>query len=336
VEPVSQGGAAILGFEVMRTQKLVSRKLRQLQLPYYHFLSDLVPARKPAMSATPAIIADVPMFSLLDPNECATLAQLVDTQHFQSGQNVFVTGDAGGSLYIVHSGLVELYTESTEGEKIVLDSNGQGDVFGEISLLDGGPRNATAVAVQDTDLLVLDRDGVFNLVKEHPHAALDLLTAVGHRLRHTDELLRTHVTRNANVEEQDRLTFGQRVADRMGAFGGSWTFIGLFGLLLISWIVMNTVLLVRHAFDPYPFIFLNLVLSMVAAIQAPVIMMSQNRQATKDRLKSDLDYKINLKAELEVAALHSKVDRMYEALQEHWAEYEKLKKNQADLQELAR
>jgi CRP/FNR family transcriptional regulator, cyclic AMP receptor protein len=271
------------------------------------------------MSATPAVIAEVPMFSLLDSNECATLAQLVETQHFSSGQEIFSTGDIGGSLFIVHSGLVQVYTESTEGEKIVLDNNEPGDVFGEISLLDGGPRNATALAVQDTDVLVFDRDGIFNLVKEHPHAALDLLTAVGHRLRHTDELLRSHVTRNANVEEQERLTFGQRVADRIGAFGGSWTFIGLFGLMMATWVVLNTVLLVRHAFDPYPFIFLNLVLSMVAAIQAPVIMMSQNRQSTKDRLKSDLDYEVNLKAELEVAALHSKMDRMYEAVQEHWA-----------------
>ncbi len=283
------------------------------------------------MSATPAIIAEVPMFSLLDANECATLAQLVDTQRFTQGQTIFATGDAGGSLYIVHSGVVQVYTESLEGEKIVLDNNTPGDVFGEISLLDGGPRNATAVALQDTDVLVLDRDAVFDLVKEHPHAALDLLAAVGHRLRHTDELLRTHVTRNANVEERESLTFGQRLADRIGAFGGSWTFIGLFGLVLVAWVVANTVLLVRHAFDPYPFIFLNLVLSMVAAVQAPVIMMSQNRQATKDRLKSDLDYEINLKAELEVAALHSKMDRMYEALQEHWSEYEKLKKNKGRL-----
>jgi CRP/FNR family cyclic AMP-dependent transcriptional regulator len=278
------------------------------------------------MSATPAIIAEVPMFSLLDTNECATLAQLVDTQHFAKGQMIFEAGDAGGSLYIVHSGHVQVYTESLQGERIVLDENEPGDVFGEISLLDGGPRNASAIAAQDTDVLVFDRDGVFDLVKEHPHAALDLLTAVGHRMRHTDELLRMRVTRNANVEEQERMTLGQRIADRMSAFGGSWTFIILFMLMMVAWVTTNTIILVRRAFDPYPFIFLNLVLSMVAAIQAPVIMMSQNRQTTKDRLKTDLDYEVNLKAELEVAALHKKMDRMYEALQGHWAEYEKLKK----------
>jgi uncharacterized membrane protein len=268
------------------------------------------------MSASPAMIAEVPIFSLLDDNECTTLAQLVETQHFTAGQIIFAAGDAGGSLYIVHCGHVQVYTETLEGEQIVLGENDPGDVFGEISLLDGGPRNASAMAVQDTDLLVFDRDGVFELVKEHPHAALDLLTAVGRRLRHTDELLRTRVTRNANVEEQERLTLAQRLADQISAFGGSWTFILLFFLLMAVWVAVNTIVLVRHAFDPYPFIFLNLVLSMVAAIQAPVIMMSQNRQATKDRLKSDLDYEVNLKAELEVAALHKKIDRLHEILEE--------------------
>jgi uncharacterized membrane protein len=263
------------------------------------------------------MIAEVPIFSLLDPNECATLAQLVAPEHFAAGQMIFSAGDAGGSLYIVHSGHVQVYTQSLEGERIVLDENGPGDVFGEISLLDGGPRNASAEAIQDCDVLVLDREGVFNLVKEHPHAALDLLTAVGRRLRHTDELLRTRVARNANVEEQERQTLGQRVADRVSAFGGSWSFILLFGLMMAVWVVLNSIVLLRRAFDPYPYIFLNLVLSMVAAIQAPVIMMSQNRQTTKDRLKSDLDYEVNLKAELEVAALHKKIDRLYELLQQH-------------------
>jgi CRP/FNR family transcriptional regulator, cyclic AMP receptor protein len=148
---------------------------------------------------------------------------------------------------------------------------------------------------------------------------------IGRRLRATDELLRTQVSRNPNVEEQEMLTFGQRVADKVAAFGGSWTFIILFGVVLGVWVVLNSSALLAQHFDPYPYILLNLFLSMLAAIQAPVIMMSQNRQAAKDRLKSDLDFEVNLKAELEVAHLHRKIDHIYERLEEHWAKLERSK-----------
>ena len=147
---------------------------------------------------------------------------------------------------------------------------------------------------------------------------LDLLTAIGKRLRSTDELLRTRVSRNANEEEEDQLTLGERVADRVASFGGSWTFIGLFGAVLLSWVMVNTIHVLRAPFDPFPYILLNLFLSMLAAIQAPVIMMSQNRQSQKDRLKSDLDYRVDLKSELEIAHLHKKVDQIYEILQDNF------------------
>jgi len=146
---------------------------------------------------------------------------------------------------------------------------------------------------------------------------------IGRRLRATDELLRTQVSRNPNLEEEERLTFGERIADKVAAFGGSWTFIILFGIILGVWVVLNTSLLFRPHFDPYPYILLNLFLSMIAAVQAPVIMMSQNRQASKDRLKSDLDYKVNLKAEMEVAHLHRKVDHIYERIEDHFARLER-------------
>jgi uncharacterized membrane protein len=204
-----------------------------------------------------------------------------------------------------------------------LGENLRGDIFGEISLLDGGARTATAIATEGTEVLVLDREDLYEMIKKHPHAAMDLLTVMGHRLRATDELLRTHVARNVNEEEEERMTFGERVADKVAAFGGSWTFIFIFGGILGAWVVINSVILVTKAFDPYPYILLNLFLSMLAAIQAPVIMMSQNRQASKDRLKADLDYEVNLKAELEVAQLHSKVDRVYEEMQSHFARLHK-------------
>ncbi len=274
------------------------------------------------MATDPSVLADVPMFSLLDLDERSTLSQLLETQHFDRGDTLFSFGDAGECLYLVRSGRVEVFVESFQGDKILLGENEPGDIFGEISLLDGGPRTATAVAIEDTECLTLDRERLQDFIARHPHAAIDLLTVMGRRLRTTDELLRTHVTRNLNEEEEERLTFGERIADKVASFGGSWTFIISFGFFLLAWMALN-VWLAARSFDPYPFILLNLCLSTLAALQAPVIMMSQNRQASKDRLKADLDYEVNLKAELEVAQLHNKVDRLYEAMQAHFAMHEK-------------
>jgi CRP/FNR family cyclic AMP-dependent transcriptional regulator len=279
------------------------------------------------MSTNIGMLAEVPVFSLLDAQERATLAELLEAEHFKEGDYIFHIGDAGHSLYIVLNGRVQVYVENTEGDKIVLAENEPGDVFGEISLLDGGPRTATAIAIDNTELLRLDRESLQELVTTHPHAAIDLLTVMGRRLRSTDELLRSHVSRNANEEEEERMTFGQRIADHVAAFGGSWKFIIIFLVGMIAWMTINSVVLHR-AFDPYPFILLNLVLSCLAALQAPVIMMSQNRQSSKDRLKSDLDYQVNMKAELEVAHLHRKMDRVYEIIQAHWAEREQERKTE--------
>ena len=269
------------------------------------------------MSTNAALLADVPLFQLIDEDERATLAGMLGTRAFEKGETIFNEGEHGDAIYLVRSGRVQVFCFSDSGEKIVLGENECGDVFGEISLLDGGPRTASAVAVEPTETLTLDRAKLEELVQRHPHVAIDLLTVMGRRMRSTDELLRTHVTKNPNVEEDEQLTFGQRIADRVATFGGSWTFIITFGAILLVWIVVNSLLLAAHPFDPYPYILLNLVLSMLAALQAPVIMMSQNRQAAKDRLKSDLDYEVNLKAELEVAQLHRKMDRLNEQMQEH-------------------
>jgi CRP/FNR family transcriptional regulator, cyclic AMP receptor protein len=281
------------------------------------------------MAADVNLLAEVPLFQLLDDDERATLAGLLDVRSFSKGETVFNYGDAGDALYIVRRGSVQVFVEDCTGETIILSENLTGDVFGEISLLDGGPRTATAVAIDETEALVMNRGDLLDLITRHPHAAMDLLSVMGRRLRSTDELLRTHVSRNLNVEEEERLTLGQRIADHVASFGGSWSFIITFGVVLLGWIAVNVYLAVRGAqhglspekaaFDPYPFILLNLFLSMLAALQAPVIMMSQNRQAAKDRLKGDLDYEVNLKAELEVAQLHRKVDRVYEELQANFA-----------------
>src|SRR6476469_3568536 len=271
------------------------------------------------MSTTVTMIGEVPIFGLLDDEEREALAQMMDCRDFKEGEIIFHYGDTGGEIFILRNGNVELFIESMEGQKIVLSENEKGDVIGELSFLDGGARTATAMAREDTQMLAMHRDRLLEFIDKHPHAAMDLLTVVGRRLRTTDDLLRTRVSRNVNVEEEERMTVGQRIADKVASFGGSWTFIIIFGVVMLIWVLMNTTALLRDHFDPYPFILLNLFLSMTAAIQAPVIMMSQNRQSSKDRLKADLDYEVNLKAKLEVAQLHRKVDNMYEQLEEHFA-----------------
>jgi uncharacterized membrane protein len=280
------------------------------------------------MSTNASMLAEIPMFSLLDDDERTTLAKLMKEASFEAGKYIYSVGDHGDSLYIVRRGRVQVFVEDDFGGNIVLGESEPGDVFGEISMLDGGPRTASAVATEATELFRLDRDCLQELVSTHPHAALDLLTVVGRRLRATDELLRMHVTRNANVEEAEQLTMGQRIADHVAAFGGSWTFIILFSVVIGVWITINVTVILKRPFDPYPFILLNLVLSTLAAFQAPVIMMSQNRQAAKDRIKSDLDFEVNRKAELEIANLHRKLDRMYDRVQERWGEQEKQRKQQ--------
>jgi uncharacterized membrane protein len=271
------------------------------------------------MSTNVTMIGEVPIFELLDDEEREALAQMLDCRDYKSGECIFKYGEQGGEIFILRSGRVELYVESTDGEKIILAENERGDVIGELSFLDGGLRTATALAREDTEALTMHRDRLLEFIDKHPHAAMDLLTVVGRRLRTTDDLLRTRVSRNVNVEAEDRMTLGERIADKVASFGGSWTFIIIFGVVMFVWILMNTTALFRDHFDPYPFILLNLFLSMTAAIQAPVIMMSQNRQSSKDRLQADMDYEVNLKAELEVAQLHRKVDNMYERLEEHFA-----------------
>ena len=264
------------------------------------------------------MLKEVSLFELLDDQELAALAERMGCRDFKQGTVIFEYGDPGGVIFILRSGEVEVFLENQEGEKIVIAENERGDVVGELSFLDGGHRTATAVARSDAQALTMHRDRLLEFIDKHPHAAIDLLTVVGRRLRATDELLRSHVSRNVNVEAAEQMTLGQRVADRVATFGGSWTFIGIFASIMLVWVVLNTAALFRDHFDPYPYILLNLFLSMIAAIQAPVIMMSQNRQATKDRLQADQDYQVNLKAELEIAQLHRKIDHLHERLEEQW------------------
>lgn len=275
------------------------------------------------MACDVAVLSDIKFFDLLGDEDRKDLASVIDYVKLAEGEPLFQAGWPGDSLYIVRSGAIELYVKDNVGEKIVLTTAQEGDMFGELALLDSGPRTATAVALTESELLALKRDGLLLLFQKKPDAALHMLAAMGTMTRKADELLRRRVTRNVNVEEEEHLTFGQRIADNVAAFGGSWTFIILFATFLLAWMGFNTYLASR-AYDPFPYILLNLALSGLASVQAPVIMMSQNRQVAKDRLKADLDYEINLKAELEVAHLHEKVDQIYENMLDRFAKLEKM------------
>jgi CRP/FNR family transcriptional regulator, cyclic AMP receptor protein len=275
-----------------------------------------------ADATTHEILAQVPLFSLLDADERRTVAEHMDTRAFPKGHTIFTRGDVGDSLMVVRQGLVQIFVPSREGARIVLGDLGPRGVFGELTLFDPGPRTATSVAVEDSQVLVLRHDDFRRVLRHKPEIALHVLAVMGKQLRATDELLRSQVARNVNEEQEEGLTFGQRIADKVAEFGGSWTFIIFFGCVMVVWMTLN-VSLGKRAWDEYPFILLNLALSSLAALQAPIIMMSQNRQSHKDRLRADLDYKINLKAELEVAELQRRVDQIYEAMQAHFATLEK-------------
>jgi len=246
------------------------------------------------------LLANIPLFESLTAEDLASLSGRLEEIDYNEGDVIFNQGDEGSSLFLIEDGAVEIsYGEGKA--KVRLAALFTGQYFGELSLFDGAPRSATAVAAKRSRLIRLDRKDLVDFVNKNPAAALRIIAEMSERLRQTNELMSRQVSRNVLEEAEERLTFGQRIADKVAAFGGSWTFIFLFGAMMFTWMGLN-VLRVAN-FDPYPFIFLNLILSTVAAIQAPVIMMSQNRQASKDKLLSENDYQVNLKAEMEIEAL---------------------------------
>ena len=261
------------------------------------------------MPIDPISLRSVAFFHLLDEDELAELAAHIDEASYKANEPIFKAGDSGGTMLTVLTGKVETYINGDKNERIVLDDYGPGEIFGELSLLDGAPRSAFAVAVEPTRVFIIDRDDLHRLITKKPDSAMDIMMILGQRIRKTDALLTSRVTQNPNEIIDEKATLGDRVADEVARFGGSWGFIGLFGGIILVWIVLNMFLL-SQPFDPAPFIGLNLILSMLAALQAPVIMMSQNRQDKKDRVRSELDYQVNLKAEVEVMQLHERVEQL--------------------------
>ena len=243
-------------------------------------------------------LRQVPLFESLDDKAAKELSELLETLDCKAETFLFRTGDAGDAMYIIEHGKVRICVQATDGREVTLTELGRGDFFGEMALLGGQRRSADAVVAEDARLALLSREHFLSFMRSSPDVALEMLTALANRLRHTDELLRHSATRNVNVEEAAQLTFADRAADILAEFGGSWKFIFSAIGFLILWVATNTLLLWQRPFDKYPFILLNLVLNMIFALQAPIIMMSQNRQAHKDRLRADLDYQLNLKNEL--------------------------------------
>ena len=251
------------------------------------------------------VFDEVPLFQLFGAEERKVLAEQVSQKQFKKGQVIFKAGDPGGYAYIIQKGTVNVSIKDANNETVVVDIADEGGLFGMSSLLAGEHHQTTAVAMEDTLAIEIDRHDISILLNAKPMAGLDMLTIVEKHLRSAHELMRTRVTRNVNEEIEERETFGQRMADGVARFGGSWGFVIAFFIVLVTYVSINSIL--SKPWDPYPFILLNLFLSMLAAIQAPVIMMSQNRQDSKDRLRSELDYRVNLKAEVEIEELLQRV-----------------------------
>ena len=244
-------------------------------------------------------LRQVPLFESLDDDAARELCKLLETVDCKANKVLFRAGDAGDAMYVIERGKVRICVQATDGHELTLAELGRGDFFGEMVLLGGQRRSANAVVAEEARLAVLSREHFLSFVmRGNPNVALEMLTSLANRLRRTDELLRHSTTRNLNVEEAALLTLADRAADIMAEFGGSWKFITFSIGFFVCWVLLNSWLLHDKGFDAYPYVLLNLVLGMIVGLQAPIIIMSQNRQAQKDRLRSDLDYQVNLKNEL--------------------------------------
>jgi uncharacterized membrane protein len=252
-------------------------------------------------------LRSVPLFASLDDEAASELRDLLSDKIVPQNTRLFRQGDTGDAMYLIESGRVRISIHDDDKQELTLAELAQGDFFGEMSIIDGRQRSADAHVIEDAQLAILSRDAFLSFVRTNPDIALKMLSALTDRLRRTDELLRSRVSRNVNEEEKARLTLSDRAADLIAEFGGSWKFIGVSIALIVFWIIFNSYILVR-GFDPAPYQMLNLALAIIAGMQAPIIMMSQNRQGEKDRLRADLDYQVNLKNELSLAEVLRRLD----------------------------
>ena len=265
------------------------------------------------MPCDPIELKHVPLFALLDEDEIAVLASQVDLKVFAARQRIYKIGDPGMHAYILLSGNVQVSTVDDDHQEVVVDQPGHGEFFGFASMLEQTPHQTSALAMEPSTCVEISRDDIAILLQRKPMAGMDMLTVLGHQFHASQQLVRIRATRNPNQIIEEEYTFGEHIADKVASFGGSWSFIILFAVVLTVYTCIN-VALRGKAWDPYPFILLNLFLSMLAAIQAPVIMMSQNRQDKKDRLRSELDFDVNRRAEAEIQNLSRKLNLMTDKL----------------------
>ena len=259
------------------------------------------------MACNPEVLKQVPLFALLDAEETAVLAGQVELKKFAPRERIWKIGDPGGQAYVMVSGSVRVTTVDEDHQEVVVDEPATGEFFGFASMLEQTPHQTTAIALQEAVCLEVDRDDIAVLLQRKPMAGMDMLTVLGRQFHASQHLVRVRASRNPNEIIESEMTFGERIADAVARFGGSWTFIIAFAVVLCVYTAVNRFLR-GNAWDPYPFILLNLFLSMLAAIQAPVIMMSQNRQDTKDRLRGELDYEVNRRAASDIQGLARKLN----------------------------
>jgi len=265
------------------------------------------------MSCDPQELRHVPLFSLLDDDELNVLSSHVELREFAARQRIYKAGENSVGAYVVITGAVHVTIEDADGQEVLVDEPHHGEIFGFASMLEGTAHQTTAVATVPTTCLEVDREDIAVLVEKKPMAGLDMLTVLARQVHASQLLVRDRAARNSNELIEEEMTFGQRIADKVASFGGSWTFILTFLAVLIIYTGAN-IALGKSAWDPYPYILLNLFLSMLAAIQAPVIMMSQNRQDTKDRVRGELDFDVNRRAESEIQGLSRKLNQLSEKL----------------------
>jgi uncharacterized membrane protein len=251
-------------------------------------------------------IRSVPLFASLDDRAASELRDLLRTEDKGPDTILFSAGDAGDAMYLIESGRVQISITDQDQKRIVLAELARGDFFGEMAIIDGQNRSADAAVIENARLAVLSRENFLRFIHHNPVVALEMLSATFSRLRHTDKMLQQRVSRNVNEEQEKRATLGDRAADMIAEFGGSWKFISATAVFMSVWVLLNLIL--SKSFDPYPYVFLLFVLNILQAFQAPIIMMSQNRQGSKDRLRADLDYQVNLKNEIALNEVLRRLD----------------------------
>jgi CRP/FNR family transcriptional regulator, cyclic AMP receptor protein len=265
------------------------------------------------MACSADVLKNVPLFALLDDEEIAVLAGQVEVKRFAQRERIYKIGDTAGPAYVMVSGKVRVHTIDEDHQEVIVDEPGEGEFFGFASMLDQTPHQTGAIALEETACIEVDQHDITVLLQRKPLAGMDMMTVLARQFHASQQLVRVRSMRNPNELIEAQSTHGERIADSVARFGGSWSFIISFAVVLIVYTSIN-VAIGRSAWDPYPFILLNLFLSMLAAIQAPVIMMSQNRQDTKDRLRGELDYDVNRRSESEIQGLARKLSLLDEKI----------------------